>query len=132
MSTPPLPVLPRLVLPVENRLLITEEDRLDPDEIDGVRGNDLDENLFNPVVKLFLKLFGGGLGASLGVFKDSLSMPTLPFAPFALTGLRSLSDVDLSCCDDGDDTRLTDTQFSLESSSPSLKTLMTSPCSRRW
>jgi len=63
----------KLVFPVENRLLIIE-DRLDPpDEIEGVRGKDLEESRFNPVVKLFLKLFGGGLGA-LFVSEDRLSM----------------------------------------------------------
>jgi hypothetical protein len=84
MSTPLPPVLAvvdiatapllKLALPVDNRLLITEEDdRLDPPEDkDGVRGNDLEENFFSPVVKLFLKLFGG-LVASLGLFEDSLS-----------------------------------------------------------
>jgi len=68
----------KLVLPVENRLLMTD-DRLDPpDDIDGVRGNDLEENRFNPVVKLFLKLFGGGLGASFRAPENSLSAP-VPF-----------------------------------------------------
>lgn len=65
----------KLVFPVENRLLITE-DRLDPpDEIEGVRGKDLEESRFSPVVKLFRKLFGGGLGA-LFVSEDRLSMPS--------------------------------------------------------
>jgi len=44
--------------------LLIEDDLFEPPEKDGVRGRDLDESLFKPFVRLFLKLFGGGLGAS--------------------------------------------------------------------
>lgn len=40
-----------------------DERRPEPDAMEGVRGSD-DENRLRLVVKLFLKLFGGGLGAS--------------------------------------------------------------------
>lgn len=99
------------MLPVENRLLMTD-DRLDPpDDIDGVRGNDLEENRFNPVVKLFLKLFGGGLGASFRAPLDN-------------------SGIDLSSRFDGDDARLIATQYSSESSLL-LPMVTTDPYSRR-
>ncbi|XP_006459934.1 hypothetical protein AGABI2DRAFT_191718, partial [Agaricus bisporus var. bisporus H97] len=80
-----------------------EEDRLDPEETDGVRGNDLDENLFNPVVKLFRKFFGGGLGASLRAPDDSLLMSMLLPSSFTLT---SVPGGNPSPDDGGDDARL--------------------------
>lgn len=63
--------------------------------MEGVRGSDRDENRFNPVVKLVLKIFGGGLGASsLGVLEDSLSIDTaFPLLPgLALEGAAAATE----------------------------------------
>jgi len=127
----------KLVLPVESRLLMTD-DRLDPpDDIDGVRGNDLEENRFNPVVKLFLKLFGGGLGASFRAPENSLSAP-VPFDIHSISKKKKEisnspldnSGIDLSSRFDGDDARLIATQYSSESSLL-LPMVTTDPYSRR-